>query len=284
MISRSLLPALVALLLAPAAWAQSNDDLRRVVLVNGDVYVGTVADEDADPIVVRTRDGLERSFPRSQVDQVLPLIRGRFFRADPVRTRFTIAPTARTLGGGEARADLYPSVTVGLSDRVDGLATGFLSFGTGAVLSPLLGVKAQVYATETAQVALGTSALFAFGDLDDDSVIGALAVPYVVATLGDETRAVTFGVGGAIGSLDGEIELSNGVVLGAGAEVQVNNGVKLFVEALGTVGEGEDGVLVIPGVRLFGDRFSLDIIGFIATDGEDLIGFAPIPARLSYRF
>ena len=278
--TRSLLLALVALLLVPAALAQSNAELRRVVLINGEVYVGVVADETADPVVVRTRDGIERSFPRDQVELVAPLIRGRFFRTDPVRTRFTIAPTARTLGGGSTRADLYPSVTVGLSDRVDGLATGFLSFGDGGVVSPLLGLKGQVYATETAQVALGTSVLFAFGGDD----FGFLAVPYGVVTLGDETRAVTFGAGGALGSVDGEIEVANSAVLGLGGEVQVNNGVKLFVEALTIVGEGDSGLLLLPGVRLFGDRFAFDIIGFVATDFEDVYGFAPIPARLSYRF
>ena len=278
---RLILSALVALLLAPAVLAQSSDPLRRVVLVNGDVYVGTVADETADPVVVRTTDGIERSFPRAQVEEISPLIRGRFFRTDPVRTRLTIAPTARTLGAGDVRADFYPSITVGLGDRVDGLATGYFVVGGDAAASPLLGVKGQVYATERAQVALGTSAAFVF-DGDDLSV---LAIPYGVVTLGDETRAVSFGAGGFFGgNTDGDFEVANSVVFGVGGEVQINNGVKLFVEALTLAGSEDSGLLVIPGVRLFGDRFAFDIIGFLATDFEDVIGFAPIPARLSYRF
>ena len=69
-----------------------------------------------------------------------------------------------------------------------------------------------------------------------------------------------------------------------GGEVQVNNGVKLFFEALTIVGEGDSGLLLLPGVRLFGDRFAFDIIGVVVTDFESVYGFAPIPARLSYRF
>ena len=284
------LPALALLLLASAAQAQ-DPDLRRIVLINGDVYVGYVEDESADPVVVRTRDGVQRSFPRSQVELVAPLIKGRFFRTDPVSTRLVVAPTARTMGGGEVRGDLtgfYPSVTAGLTDRVDLLATGFLSFGSdgidGGGITPLLGVKGQVYATESVQVALGASALFVIGA--DDGAFGA--IPYAVATFGDEVRSVSVGAGGLVGGASGEFDIASGLLYGIGAETQINNGVKLFVETLGLAGSGdgdvEVGLLVMPGVRLFGERFAFDIIGVFATDFDAIGGFAPIPARLSYTF
>ena len=301
---RLLLGALVALLLSAAAVAQSNEDLRRVVLINGDVYVGVVADEDADPVVVTTTDGVERRFPRSQVDFVAPLINGRFFRTDPVKTRFFFAPTARTLGGGEFRGDLtyiFPSITAGVSDRVDFLATGVAGFGDGDFFTPLLGVKGQVYARDGLQVALGTSLQLTVGD-----DFNASAIPYGVVTIGDETSAVSFGLGGAIGAFGDEVDVANGVVYGVGAERQINNGVKLFVEALGTIGIGgttetcfddefgrrcfensdriDEGLLILPGVRFFGNRFAFDVIGFVATDFDSIVGFAPIGARASYGF
>src|SRR5690606_28362713 len=190
----------VLLFVLPAS-AQDRADLRRVVLVNGDVYVGTVADEEADPVVVVTTDGIERQFRREQVALVAPLIRGRFYRTDSVKTRLFFSPTARTLGGGEFRGDLayvFPSVTAGLSARVDLLGSGFVTFGDGALATPLVGLKGQVYDGESAKVALGTSALFTFGGEIDGLNGGFVAVPYGVATLGDETRAVSFGVGGIL--------------------------------------------------------------------------------------
>ena len=93
---------LLLVVLASAAEAQTPEP-QRILLVNGDVYVGVVIDGDSDPIVVRSSDGIERRFARDQVADILPLINGRFYRTDPVRTRFFIAPTARTLGGGEFR-------------------------------------------------------------------------------------------------------------------------------------------------------------------------------------
>ena len=286
-----LLLALVALALAPALQAQSNDDLRRVVLLNGDVYVGTVADETADPVVVLTTDGVERSFPRSQVDFVAPLIRGRFFRTDPVKTRFFVAPTARTMGAGEFRGDLtyiFPSVTAGITDRIDFLGSGLLGFASSGgddelFFTPLIGLKGQIVNGDGLQIALGTSAQFQFGS--GSNTISA--TPYGVVTVGDETRAVSFGIGAAIGSFDGEVEIANGLLYGIGAETQINNGVKLYVEALGTVGSGDDvseGLLILPGVRFFGSRFAFDVIGFLATDFDSVIGFAPIGARASYAF
>ena len=283
----ALLCALVALAsFATPAEAQTDPDLRRVVLTNGDIYVGVVEDEGADPVVVLTTDGVERQFPRDRVELIAPLIRGRFFRTDPVRTRFFLAPTARTLGGGEFRGDLtyiFPSITAGLGDRVDLLASGVLSFGDGFLVTPLVGLKGQVVSTESVQVALGTSAVFAFGDGADG---GFQALPYAVATFGDETRAVTLGLGGSFGGSigDADVEFGNSVIVGFGAETQVNNGVKLFVESLANVGEGDTGLLVLPGVRFFGSRFAFDVIGFVATDFETLYGFAPVGARASYGF
>ncbi len=308
--TRLLLGALVALVLSASALAQSSQDLRRVVLVNGDVYVGVVANENADPVVVTTTDGVERRFPRSQVDFVAPLINGRFFRTDPVKTRFFVAPTARTLGGGEFRGDLtyiFPSITAGLSDRVDLLASGLIGGGTGGdgdglFFTPLVGLKAQVWRGDGVQVALGTSVQVQFSS---ESSLAAL--PYGVVTLGDETSAITFGVGAAIGAVGGDVDVADGILYGIGAERQINNGVKLFVEALGTIGLGgptetcfddgfgqtvcfedndriDEGLLILPGVRFFGNKFAFDVIGAIATDFDSLVGFAPVGARASYGF
>ena len=284
-------PALVALIallgLAPAASAQASDELRRVVLKNGTIYVGTVADETADPLIVVTRDGVTRQFSRDQIDFVAPLINGRFYRTDPVKTRLLLAPTARTQGAGEFRGDLagyLPSVTYGINDRVDFLGSGFFLVGDGVTVTPLLGLKGQVYRGERVQVALGASAIFALGD-----GTGFGAVPYGVATIGSETGSVSFGAAGAVGgAFDSGLDAAEGVVYALGGDKQINNGVKLFVESYVGValdGGGEVGLLILPGVRFFGNNVALDVIGFFATDFEGKpVGFAPIPARLSYRF
>ena len=281
---------LLCALAAPPAAAQDGDDsVRRVVLVDGTVYVGTVEDAGADPVRMVTRDGVSREFAAVRVREITPLIGGRFFRTDPVGTRLLIAPTARTQGRGEFRGDVtavYPSVTYGASDRVDLLGSGFITFGDGLVATPLVGVKGQVVSRENLQVALGTSVVATIGG--DGGGFGA--IPYVVATIGDATGAVHLGAAGAVGGGFGNgIDVAQGVVLGLGADKQLNNGIKVFVEGYVGVDLSGDtdpgtGLLVVPGVRFFGERFAFDVVGFVATDFDTVVGFAPLPIRASYRF
>ncbi len=283
---RLLLLALAALCLASAAHAQSGPDTRRVVLTNGTILVGTVADETADPVVIVTRDGVEQRVPRAQVAEITPLIGGRFFRVDPTRTRLVLSPTGRTLGRGRTRVGtlvyIVPNATVGVSDRIDLSGTAFIGFGgDDFAFVPVVGGKVGLVDTGTFAAAVGTNVGLAFGGGDE----AALITPYAAMTVGSETRSasasVTGFVGGDLGA--GDFETADGVLLSFGGEAQVNNGVKLLVDVLATVGEGDDGVALLPGVRLFGDRYSVDVFGAIGIADGDVIGFAPF-ANFAFTF
>lgn len=281
---RLLLLAFVAALLAPAALAQTASETRRVVLANGTVLVGTVADETADPVVVVTRDGVEQRVPRAQVVEITPLIDGRFFRVDPTRTRLVLSPTGRTLGRGRTRVGtlvyIVPNATYGVSDRVDVSGTAFFAFGDEFAFAPVLGGKVGLVDTGSFAAAVGTNVGFAFADGGG----GALVTPYAAVTAGSELRSVSASVTGFIGGeIGGDFEAADGVLLAFGGEAQVNNGVKLLVDVLATAGEGDDGVAVLPGVRLFGDRYSVDVFGAIGVVGGEVGGFAPF-ANFAFTF
>ena len=284
--TRSLLLALVALLLVPAALAQSNAETRRVVLVNGTVLVGTVADESADPVVVVTGDGVEQRVPRAQVAEITPLIAGRFFRVDPTRTRLVLSPTGRTLGGGRTRVGtlfyVVPNATVGVSDRFDVSGTAFVSFGgDDFAIAPVVGAKLGIVDTGSFAAAVGTNVgvLLAGGDG------AAVVTPYAAVTVGSELRSVSASVTGFIGGeLGGDFVTADGVLLSFGGEAQVNNGVKLLLDALVPIAEGDNGAALLPGVRLFGDRYSVDVFGAIGIGGDGQVGgFAPL-ANFAFTF
>lgn len=284
--SRFLLLAVVLLAAALPARAQSGA-LRRVVLTDGSVFVGTIADEAADPLVVITTDGVTRTFDRARVAEITDLIAGRFRRLDPTRTRLLLAPTARTMGGGEARLSLLsyivPNVTYGVTDRIDISATGFLSFGDGAGVLPLLGAKATVIEQDGVQAAIGASTLIPIAG----GVDGFVVVPYGVVTVGSDVRSLTVAVGGAIaGSFDGPVESADGVVVSVGGEIQVSNSVKLLAESYVPIGGGAAAFAVLPGVRFFGDRFSIDVYG-IAGGFRDrtsyVIDYDPVTFEPTFR-
>ena len=259
--------ALVLFLATTAALAQTPGDasggLRRIVLTDGIVLVGTIADESADPLVILSPDGLERRVPRARIVEITDLIAGRFRRLDPTRSRLILTPTARTIGAGNARLSLLsyivPNVAYGLTDRIDLSATGFLTFAGGSGVLPVLGFKGTVVDTPGFQAAIGASAVVPFGD----DVSGFTATPYGVVTVGSEVRSVTVAVGGAFGGdLDsGGIEFADGVVVSAGGEAQMSNSVKLLAEAIVPISGSETAFVILPGIRFFGDRFSIDVYG-----------------------
>jgi|GEM_PF-5825010 len=282
---RSFLLLLVLAITTTVATAQ--DATRRVVLTDGTVVVGVVDDEAADPVVVRTPSGVEQRIPRDRVARIEGLASGRFARVDPTRTRLVFSPTGRTLGRrGQTRLGLLsvviPNVTYAVTPTVDIGGAGVLVFGSGGggVLVP--GIKAQVVRTDGLDVALGGSVVVPLAEGTD----GGIAVtPYLAATFGDAARAATVGVTGFIGGSlsSGEFETADGVLLTVGGEVQVSNSVKLLAEALVPIAEGDSGVLVLPGVRFFGDRFSADVFGVIGSLGGEVAGFAPL-GSFTYNF
>lgn len=254
-------------LAAPLAAAQS-DEVRRVILVDGTVIIGTIADESADPLVVLSRDGLERRIPRDRVAEITGLVAGRFSRLDPTRSRLLLTPTARTIGAGSTRLSLLsyivPNVAYGVTDRVDISATGFLTFGSGGGgVLPVLGVKGTIVQQPGVSVALGLSgAIQIGGEFDDNAFVG---VPYGVVTVGSEVASVNFAVGGAFGGSLGQdqVELAEGVILSVGGERQLTNSLKFLGEAIVPIGEGTTAAAGLAGLRFFGDRFSIDVYGVV---------------------
>jgi len=287
--SRVLLAALVAVLaLASAAQAQSSD-VRRVVLVDGSILVGTVVDESSDPVVITTQNGVEQRIPRAQIELIAPLIDGRFYRVDPTRTRLILSPTGRTLGAGKKRVGtllyIVPNATFGLTDRVDVGGTLFLSFGSDyASLVPVVGAKVGLVDTGSFAFAIGANAGTEIGQSDGGTFV---ATPYAAVTAGSELRSVSASVTGFVGADigAGDVAAADGVLLSVGGEIQLNNGLKLLADVGLPISDGVNGAIIAPGVRLFGDRYSVDLFGAVVTgEGDDgLGGFAPI-ANFAFTF
>ena len=263
--------------------AQQPDSLRRVVLTDGTVLVGTVADENADPIVIMTRDGVEQRVPRSRVKEITALIRGKFHRVDPTRTRLAFAPTGRTLGNkGDFRIGtslyIFPSVTYAVGDRVDVTGAAFYVFGDGGVGILIGGAKGQLLESESADVAIGITVVAPTASSVDFN--GAIAgLPYVATSIGSDVASLNLALsgvfGGSLGS--GDFETADGAVLSIGGEYQISNSFKLLAESYLPIWQGAGGAgLIVPGIRFFGDKFSVDLYGVIGFDNGSSGAFAPL--------
>lgn len=280
--------ALAALLLTFTAAADAQTaELRRVVLTDGTVLVGTVDDESADPIVIRSTSGVEQRVRRANVAEILPLVDGRFTRTDPTRTRNVVSQTGRTLGGGTKRLStvfyLLPNASFGITDRIDASAAVFSTFGDGVTVFSF-GGKVGVVDTGTFAAAVGANVVFPItSDSEVNGVFGA--APYVALTAGSETRSATVGLTGVIGGdvTTGDFEAGNGVLLQLSGYNQISSSFALVADVVVPIVEDASGVGVLPGVRFFGDKFSVDVFGVVGIGNGEFGGFAPL-ANFAYTF
>lgn len=284
--------AALVLLLAPTASAQDNADLRRVVLTNGDVLVGTVADESADPVVLTTSAGIEQRIPRDQIEEIGPLLDGRFTRYDPARTRLFVSPTARSLGAGNRRFSAYyvfPSVAFGVNERLDvsvGSTIPLIGVGLdGEALVVLNGnAKVTLVEGEGFAAAVGGNALVPVSS--SEGVPGVGGAVYGLATFGGDAGAVTLGAFGVYATDFEDGVFGNGMAILVGLERQVSDQFKVISENYLLVPFEDQGVGIgtLTGVRFFSDRLAADAaVAFGGADGD--FTTIPIPyLGLSYTF
>ena len=298
---------LVAALLyaVPVVSSQETAPEQRVVLVDGTVLVGHVEDRDADPVVICQADGTEFRISQARIREMGALVGGRFSRADPSASRLFFAPTARTLGRGNGRLGSYfifPVAAFAPADGVDLQATGTIPITIGQTCPDdgsacddgpfgLVGfsLKGQVYRGERVAVALGASAITAYGVGDANGYGGTL---FAAATYGTAAAAVTAGLTGFYGSGSASRSVSLGAdlapaaMLTLGLERQTSPSSKLISEThvLVQTGYGTGGSS-INGFRFFGDRLSADV-ALVAVFGDGGgVAVMPIPyLAFSYAF
>ena len=285
-----LLLVLAALAVAVPASAQTETaPPQRVVLTDGTVLVGQVV-ADSAAVVVVTEGGIEQRVARDRVAEVTDLLDGRFTRYDPARTRLFFSPTARSLGTGARRFSayyLFPSLAVGVSDRID-LSVGAtvpLVSSDGAALVLNGNAKATLIQSDGLSAAVGGSALVPIAS--GEGVPGVGGTVYGLVTVGGEAGAVTFGAYGFYATDFASTAFGDGTAVLVGLERQVSDRFKLISENYLAVAFGEGGAVAggtLSGVRFFSDQLAADFaVALGATEG----GFTSIPIPylgLSYTF
>ena len=188
----------------------------------------------------------------------------------PNATRLFFAPTARmlTTGTGYLANHLlfFPSFAFGLSD----LAT----LGGGFSILPGLDFSAQMFfvtpkigfsPTENVDLAAGA---FVGGFPGSDEVNGTIGITYAVGTLGPPERTITVGLGWGFANR----KIEGKPVLVIGGEWLINRRASLITENW----KVPNAPLIISlGIRLLGDRFSVDL-SLVNTINEPIFPGIPL--------
>ena len=267
--------------------AQDAPATRRVVLTDGSVLIGTIVDEQADPLVVVSANGIEQRIARDRVAEITPLYAGRFTRLDPNRTRLFLAPTGRTLGRGSGRFSAYtiiPSVAYGVTDRIDLSAGMAIPAASSEGFATAINVNGKIQLLPIGDgggLAIGTNAVIPISS--EDFAPGVAGTFYAVATVGSETSAATFGAAGFYGTDFEDFAVGEGAAFLFGYEHQLSSSVKFITEDYLLV-SGQAAGLISGGVRFFSDRLAADIAA-VAAVGDGGFFISPIPyVGFAYNF
>ena len=249
-----------ALLLSSRGFAQAPDSNVAVHLRDGSVVYGRLERLGVDSVIVLSAAG-RLALVRSSVREVRAA--GAAHRHDdgsvdywfpnPHSSRLAFAPTGRMLGQGEGYvADhdiVVGSFAVGITDRITIGGGGFLIPDSRAwFVTPKVGVVRG----EDFNLAIGAIA----GGWGTTETGG---VGYVVGTFGGPDRSLSLAVGnGFAGS--GPVR---GQVFMVGGEARVARRLSLLSENY--FGTDLNGAAVSYGVRLLGERTSVDLVFFNST-------------------
>jgi hypothetical protein len=238
--------------------ASPDGHLHRVLLGNGTVYFGWIAQE-GDPVRIQLTDGEVVEIARERVARIEPmrgtLEGGEFWPADPNASRLFFTPTGRNLpaGGGSFNAyyGLLPFAAVGITDRVTIAGGTPFFFGGDDGRLIYLAPKVQLVRKEGFQLATGVLALHYTAGPDRGTYL-----VYSVATVGSTPNSgVTAGIG--LGRSDGRWSSHPALVLGA--DHRTSRRVKLMTENYLFPGGSSNSGLVSGGVRIMGERLAADL-------------------------
>jgi hypothetical protein len=257
---------------------QPGDAVLEVRLADGSVLIGRIVAATDDRLTVETVGGTRVDFARDQIRGIRAvrgeMVGGRFWPADPNRSRHFFTATARPLERGTGYLASYmlffPFVAYGVTDR-------FSIAGGTPIIPQLIGEifylapKYTVFSRPGLDLAVGTLAFFATRELSE----GSLGLLYGVGTFGSPDRAVSGGAGWAYSFSGDRARVENDPVFMLGGEVRVGEHVKLMTENWVVPSSGTVGVLT-GGVRLFGERLSGDLGLGLGLDASDVVCCIPV--------
>ena len=254
----------------------ASDTIHRVRLVDGSTLFARVVAVEGDRVTLETSGGDRLEVALARIRSMTPargrVMDGEFWTEDPNRTRLLVlAPTGRTLDQGEGYLSsfwvFFPFLSYGLTDHIT------LSGGTplfpdviGRVI--YLAPKVRVHRRPGMDLAVGSLALFATESVDE----GSVGVLYGVGTFGNPDRSISTGAGWGFALGGGDARISNDPVVLLGGEFRVARNVKLLTENYVVPGESE--AILSAGVRLFGERLSVDFGVGAITDTS--LGWLPV--------
>jgi hypothetical protein len=247
----------------------------RLKTTYGSVYLGRLLDPGVGSDSIRFEaEGGVLTLPKAAVRELTAISArdihdGEYWFPNPNSTRLFFAPTGRTLA---RQTSYYSNTYLFLNGLYTGVTDNF-TIGGSVTLLPgsteqigYITPKLGVYSSQNFNVSMG--GLLGYNGFGGSTTQRQFGLLYSVATVGSADLSATGGIGwGYQGS-----RLSNQPAIMIGGTTRVSRGVALitenyFVSSFGT------SALVSYGFRFFGEKLSVDLAFFNASDHMVFPGF-----------
>lgn len=268
--------ALFFLFLGVSSWVQAQEvrDTTQTYLViknDGAEYVGTIIEENAREVLVKTMSLGEIYIPKHEIKEIILLQSdGGSEKREQFATRYFFSTNGFSLDDENYIIwNIFgPDIQINYKNKVGiGLITSW--FG-----SPIIGsIKYSKTLDETTH--LGYGSLLGTGSWSQLRVGGVL--PYVSLTKGDATKNLTFSAG--YGLLWDETDVSGNALVSIAAMNKTTNRISLVFDSFILYNSSQADVfsLIIPAIRVESEKKRAFQIGFAGTLNEGEVFAFPLP-------
>ncbi len=234
-----------------------SNDVQILEMMDGVKLKGRIVGVSDDKIVFKSSLGLlpikKKDIKSLRTIEYTKSDYGDLWFRNPNNTRLFFAPTGRMVGGGKGYFSdyyvLFPGIAFGISD--------IFTIGGGISLIPGIGLDSQIFYFTPKAGLLQSEKLNIAGGLlvinvpgDDNGVVG---IAYGVSTFGGEDANFTVGAG--YGFADGDLADKPMIMLG----FETRTSERLSLVSENWIFPEVDNPLVSFGIRLFGERMSVDL-------------------------
>ena len=255
---------------------EQNDQSIEIVTKDGNIFLGVIVDENGEQYILKTKDGITISIPKSSVIKKSYLetkeFNGEVYRADPNKSMYFFAPSAFPIGQNQAYCRdfclFFPSYNRGFGNTSI-QAGAFVFPGMGVVDIPL--VLSAKYSLQNNILNLATGFMYVKMPVDGENSFGT-GLLFLTNTLGNNFNHFSTSLGWGYIKTDSDWEFSENPLFNFASNFRVKDNLAF----VGEFWKFPDVDLSLSpfmlAARFIGRQIAVDV-GFITTLENDGIPF-----------
>ena len=256
-----------------------NSQLVEIETNDGNIFLGTIIEENEDGFILKTQDGIQISVPSISIKNISKIetaeVEGQIWRADPNKSMYLFAPSAFPIEKHEAYCRdfclVFPSYNRGFGNNFSMQAGAFVFPGMDLDIIPVV-LSGKFSLPQIGPARLATGMMYV--SVPGESTSFGAGFAFGSATFGNRFTHFTASLGWGYFRDENEWDFAQEPVLVLASNVRVTNSFAVVAEYWlpPNVDDPTDLPIALSG-RFIGRRFAVDIGGFFSKNMEGV----PVP-------